>query len=88
MVATIGQYSHGKGVKPSADPPPVKGNIIPTAQMIMVVAISAGLARLSINGIFAVRMMWMIRVCVRRDSTNHPVLNSEGLLHELNNITP
>jgi hypothetical protein len=34
------------------------------------------------NGIFAVRMMWMIRVWVSRDSTNHPVWNSGGLFQE------
>ena len=40
----------------------MKGNVIPTVQMITVVAMSAGLAWLSMNGIFAVRMMWMIRI--------------------------
>jgi hypothetical protein len=51
----------------------VKGNVIPTVQMITVVAIREGLAWLSMNGILAVLIMWMIRVWVRRDSTNHPV---------------
>ena len=35
--------------------------------------VSALLARLWIKGILAVRMMWMMRVCVSSDSTNQPV---------------
>jgi hypothetical protein len=42
------------------------------------------LARLCKNGIFAVRMMWMIKVCVSSDSTNHPVWNNGGLLQAAN----
>ncbi len=41
--------------------------------MISVVVMSAVLARLWKNGILAVRIMWMIKVCVSRDSTNQPV---------------
>ena len=76
MAATSGQYSQGSGVNPSADPAHVKGSVIPTTQMMIVVATRAILARLSMMGIFAVLMMWIISVCVRRDSTNHPVWNS------------
>jgi hypothetical protein len=47
-------------------------------------AISAGLARLSKNGTSAVRMMWMINVWVKSDSTNYPVWNSAGLSQALN----
>jgi hypothetical protein len=50
--------------------------------MTIVVVMRGVLARLSMNGIFAVRMMWMIRVWVSRDSTNHPVWNSGGLFQE------
>ena len=57
IAATSGQYSHGSGAKPNAAPTQVKGKLIPKAQMIIVVATSAGLARLSMNGIFVVRMM-------------------------------
>jgi len=46
--------------------------------MMMVVVMSAVLARLSRNGIFAVRMIWMMSVWVSRDSTNQPVWNSAG----------
>ena len=61
-----------------------EGKVMPTAQMITVVAINAGLAWLSMNGIRAVRMIWMISVCVSRDSTNQPVWNSDGLLQASN----
>ena len=43
------------------------------AQMIADVAMRAALALLSKKGIFAVRMIWMMRVCVSRGSTNYPV---------------
>jgi hypothetical protein len=49
----------------------------------MVVVISAVLARLSRKGILAVRMIWMMSVWVSRDSTNQPVWNSAGLFHAL-----
>ena len=89
----MGEYSvchqHGRDQRPveprkrlrnpSAEPAQVKGNVIPIVQMITVVAMSAGLAWLSMNGILAVLMMWMMRVWVRRDSTNHPVWNNDGL---------
>jgi hypothetical protein len=45
IVTTSGQYSPGKGVKPSAEPTQVNGATIPTTQMMMVIAVSAGLAR-------------------------------------------
>ncbi len=51
------------------------------AAMMMVVVISAVLARLSRNGIFAVRMIWMMSVWVSSDSTNQPVWNSAALFH-------
>ena len=38
--------------------------------------IKGQLARLWKNGIFLVRMMWMMSVCVRMDSTNQPVWNN------------
>ena len=41
---------------PSTDPAHVNGSAIPTAQMMTVVVMSAGLARLSTNGILAVLM--------------------------------
>jgi hypothetical protein len=43
------------------------------------IAISAGLARLLKNETLAVRMMWIINVWVKSDSTNYPVWNSAGL---------
>jgi hypothetical protein len=44
-------------VKPSAVPAQVNGSAIPTQQMMIVVVMSGALARLSMNGILAVRMM-------------------------------
>ena len=38
-----------------------------------VVTVSGQLARLCRNGNLLVRMTWMMRVWVSRDSTNHPV---------------
>ena len=52
----------------------------------MVVAMSAVLARLSRNGIFAVRMIWMMSVWVSKDSTNQPVWNSAALFQALKTI--
>ncbi len=49
-------------------------------QTISDVAIRAPLARLWMKGICAVRMMWMISVCVSSDSTNQPVWNRAGLV--------
>jgi hypothetical protein len=77
-------------VNPSTEPTQVYGSAIPITQMMIVVVMRALLARLSKNGILAVLMMWIIKVCVRRDSTNHPVWNSEGLLQAVKtyNIMP
>jgi hypothetical protein len=47
----------GSGVNPSTEPTQVYGSAIPTAQMMMVVVMRAGLARLSRNGILAVLIM-------------------------------
>ena len=44
--------------------------------MRMVVIVSCQLARDWMNGIWLVRMTWMMSVCVISDSTNQPVLNS------------
>jgi hypothetical protein len=66
----------------NASPMGVKGSAMPIAQMMRLVVISAGLARLCRKGIFAVRMMWMMSVCVSRDSTNQPVWNSDGLFQQ------
>ena len=49
-----------------------------------VVVINAGLALLSIKGILAVRMIWIMSVCVRSDSVNHPVWKSDGLFQAWN----
>src|ERR1700730_624001 len=68
------QYGGGKGVNFNASPTGVKGSAMPIAQIMTVVAIRAGLAWLSKNGIFAVGRMGMMSVCVSRDSTNQPVL--------------
>jgi len=62
MAATAGQYSTGRETNPSEAPNQVKGSVIPTTQIASDVAIRAGLARLSTNGILAVRMIWMISV--------------------------
>ncbi len=57
IAATKGQYSRGRGVKPKVAPTHVKGSAMPTMQIVMLVAINAELARLSIKGILAVRIM-------------------------------
>ena len=57
IAATSGHYSRGSGAKPNAAPTQVKGKLIPTAQMTTAVTTSAELARLSMNGIFVVRMI-------------------------------
>ena len=77
------QYAGGSGTKPRKPPSQVNGRAIPTAPTTMVVVMSAALARLSRNGIFAVRMMWMMSVWVSRDSTNQPLWNKAGLLQAL-----
>ena len=57
ITATSGQCSRGSGAKPNAAPTQVKSKLIPTAQMTTAVTTSAELARLSMNGIFVVRMI-------------------------------
>ena len=59
--------------KPQRLPRAVKGRAIAIRQMMTDVAMRAALARLCRKGIFAVRMMWMMSVCVSSDSTNQPV---------------
>jgi hypothetical protein len=72
MTVTSGQYSRSH-TNPSAWPAQVNGSMTPTQQITMDVAINAGLALLSMKGILAVRIIWIISVCVSSDSTNQPV---------------
>ena len=53
---------------------------MPIAMTTTVVTMSGQLARLCRNGMWLVRMMWMISVCVSSDSTNQPVWNSCSVL--------
>ena len=54
---------------------------MPMAHTTIVVAIRGVLARLWMKGIFAVRMIWMINVCVKSDTTNQPIWKSAGFAH-------
>ncbi len=54
-------------------PKDVKGIIIPTAMINNVIPITGHVARLCMNGIFRVRIMWTIKVCDNSPSTNYPV---------------
>jgi len=64
------QYAGGNGTKPRKLATQENGSAIPIAAITIVVVISAALARLSRNEILAVRMIWMMKVWVSRDSTN------------------
>ena len=75
IAASRCQYSSGSGVKPSTGPSGENGSDAPTAITATVVRISGRLARLYTNG---TRLVRMISVCVRSDSTNQPVWNSEA----------
>jgi len=77
------QVGRGGGTKPKKLASQEHGKAIPIAAMMRVVVMSAVLARLWNNGIVAVRIIWMIKVWVSRDSTNQPVWNNAGLFHAL-----
>ncbi len=49
---------------------------MPTAMMSRLMTSSGHAARLPMNGIPGVRMMWTIKVCVNSPSTNQPDWNS------------
>ena len=66
-------------MNPSQGPIGEEGSQTPIAMMTAVVAINGQLARLWRNGIRLVRMMWIMSVCVSRDSTNQPVWKSDAL---------
>src|SRR5579883_3487803 len=78
VAATNGQYARGRAVKPRAGANGEYGSHTPTAMMASVVRVSGRLARLCKNGTRFVRMTWMMSVCVRSDSTNHPVWKSDA----------
>ena len=75
MMASAGQKAQGNVTKPRLCAKGDVGSQIPIVQMASVVRIKGQLARLWMNGILFVRMMWMISVCVTIDSTNHAVWN-------------
>src|ERR1039457_3281217 len=84
MMARYSQYSGGSGTNPSVS---AKGETVsqaPSATMIREVMMSGQLARLWMNGILLVRIIWMIRVWVNSDSTNQPVWNKAGSFQLLN----
>ena len=76
MSASNGQYAPGSATNPRAAANGETGSHNPVAMTVTVVAIRGQLAQLCRNGIWFVRMMWMISVCVSSDSTNQPVWNS------------
>jgi len=49
------------------------GSQAPIAMMVSVVNVMGMDARLPMKGILLVLMIWTINVCVKSDSTNHPV---------------
>src|SRR5881628_3860290 len=53
------------------------GSHTPIAITAAVVASTTGAAVLWMNGIFSVRIMWTMSVCVSRPTTNHPDWNSD-----------
>src|SRR5450755_1249807 len=81
-LSAIQQFG-GSGTKPEKLASQEYGRAIPIAAMMRVVVMSAVLAGLCKNGTFAVRIIWMIKVWVSRDSTNQPVWNNAGLVHAL-----
>src|SRR5450756_962607 len=72
------QYRGGSGTNPSVFASGETVSQAPAATMIRDVRISGQLARLWMNGILLVRMIWMINVWVKSDSTNQPVWNRAG----------
>src|SRR5450759_2038738 len=78
MMARNSQYSGGSGTNPSAFARGETVSQAPAATMITEVKMSGQLARLSIKGILLVRMIWIINVWVKSDSTNQPVWNRAG----------
>src|SRR5450759_2470606 len=78
MMARYSQYSAGSGTNPSVFANGETVSQAPTATMIKEVRMSGQLARLWMNGILLVRMIWIIKVWVKSDSTNQPVWNKAG----------
>ena len=60
--ASQAKYTDGKGRKPMDAPNPVKGMIVNTVMPVNVSNVRGSEARLWINGIFGVRIMWITSV--------------------------
>jgi len=57
---------------------------LPGPAMRRLVVTRVELAELSMKGMREVHMTCIIRVCVSKDSTNHPIWNRAGFVHALN----
>ena len=77
MNARAPKKARGRGVIPRERPKPVKGRRMPTAITANVDSPRTRAGRLWMKGIFRVRIMWTIRVCDRRPSTNQPDWKSD-----------
>ena len=84
------KYKGGGATNPKGFASGENGMIIPIATISAEVKTRNLLGLLSIKGIFPVRITYMTRVCVHRDSMNQPVWNNSGLFQVLktSSITP
>ena len=65
----------GSATKPNILPKPVNGIIVNTAMPVKVKSVSGADARLWMNGILGVLIIWITSVWLHIDSTNQPAWN-------------
>src|ERR1700722_3980152 len=77
IAATQGKYAAGNACRRSAGASGENGNQTPHAIINSVNSTTGATAVLWMNGIFSVRIVWTINVCVSSPSTNQPDWNSD-----------
>src|ERR1700674_194153 len=77
IAATQGKYAAGNACRRSAGASGENGNQTPHAMINRGNSTTGATAVLWRNGIFSVRIVWTIKVCVSRPSTNQPDWNSD-----------
>src|ERR1700722_16468297 len=77
IAATQGKYAAGNACRRSAGASGENGNQTPHAMINSVNSTTGATAVLWMNGIFSVRIVWTINVCVSSPSTNQPAGNSD-----------
>src|ERR1700736_4917493 len=77
IAATQGKYAAGNACRRSAGASGENGNQTPQAMINSVSSTTGATAVLWTKGIFSVRIVWTIKVCVSSPSTNQPDWNRD-----------